>query len=151
MNRELISSDISKADIERFSSSVVHSVLDGDLDPFAVHIRAKAVIKALEAIITQTEELAREQASRYGQKSFTAYGAKVELREGYDSPDFSSDDVCVGLTHQLKARQELLKQSFKLQGKAVIVDPDTGEIVPVMPPKTTKSTISISFQNPSNL
>lgn len=151
MNRELISSDISKADIERFSNSIVHSVLDGDLDPFAVHIRAKAVIKALEAIITQTEELAREQASRYGEKSFTAYGAKIELREGYDSPDFSKDEVAVQLTEQLKARQDLLKQAFKLRDKAAIVDPQTGEIVPVMPPKTTKSSISISFQNPSNL
>jgi hypothetical protein len=151
MNRELISSDISKADIERFSNSIVHSVLDGDLDPFAVHIRAKAVIKALEAIITQTEELAREQASRYGEKSFTAYGAKIELRDGYDSPDFSKDEVAVGLTEQLKARQDLLKQAFKLRDKAAIVDPQTGEIVPVMPLKTTKSSISISFQNPSNL
>jgi len=151
MNRELISSDISKADIEQFTESVVQSVFDGDLDPFAVHIRAKAVIKALEAIVSQTEELARDQASRYGQKSFVAYGAKVELREGYDAPDFSKDEVCNNLSNQLKARQDLLKQSYKLQGKAVIVDPDTGEIVPVMPPKTSKSSISISFQNPSNL
>lgn len=151
MNRELISSDISKADIEQFANSVVHSVFDGDLDPFAVHIRAKAVIKALEAIIAQTEELARDQAAKYGQKSFTAYGAKVELREGYDAPDFSKDEVCNQLSNQLKVRQDLLKQSYKLQGKAVIVDPDTGEIVPVMPPKTSKSSISISFQNPSNL
>jgi hypothetical protein len=150
MNRELLSADISRADIELFADSIIHRVLDGELDPLSVHIRSKAVIKALDAIISHTEELARDGAYRYGQKSFNAYGAKVELREGYDSPDFSHDDVCNLLISKLKARQELLKTAFRLRDKAAIVDPETGEIVPVMPLKTTKSTISITFQNPLN-
>ena len=151
MNRDLLSADISKADIELFTESIVSKVFDGDLDPLSVHIRSKAVIKALDAIVSKTEELARDNAQKYGEKSFNAYGAKVELREGYDTPDFSQDDVCLSLTAKLKARQEMLKQAFRLNGKAVIVDPDTGEVVPVMPVKSTKSTISITFQNPLNL
>jgi hypothetical protein len=69
MNRELLSADISKADIELFTESIVSKVFDGDLDPLSVHIRSKAVIKALEAIVSKTEELARDNAQKYGDRT----------------------------------------------------------------------------------
>jgi hypothetical protein len=33
-----------------------------------------------------------------------------------------------------------------MNGKAVIVDPDTGEVVPVLPMKPNKTTLTVTFK-----
>ena len=48
---------IDKADIDAFVAHVTSEVNEGVVDPLSVHIRCKAVIKALEAILELTEGL----------------------------------------------------------------------------------------------
>jgi hypothetical protein len=60
--------------------------------------------------------------------------------------DFTQDEFCNQMSAKLKARQELLKQAFRMNGKAVIVDPDTGEVVPVLPMKPNKTTLTVTFK-----
>jgi hypothetical protein len=120
-------------------------VLDGNISPLSVHVRCKALIKALEGILDNTQDIAIDEAYHY-KGAFSIEGANVVLREGHGMPDFTQDEVCNNLAVQLKARQELLKQAFRMNGKAVIVDPDTGEVVPVLPMKPNKTTLTVTFK-----
>ena len=138
--------NIDRAEIEAFVNHVTAEVMDGHVDPLSVHIRCKAVVKALEAIIELTEEVAKDSAATYGKGEFKFHGASVQLREPRDMPDFTQDQVCVEITERLKARQELVKTAFKMAGTAAIVDPNTGEVVPVLPMKPNKTTLTVTFK-----
>jgi len=50
------------------------------------------------------------------------------------------------LTERLKARQELVKTAFRMAATAAIVDPETGEVVPVVPVKPSKTTLTVTFR-----
>jgi hypothetical protein len=120
--------------------------MDGNVDPLSVHIRCKAVVKALESIIERTEELAKDTAATYGKGEFKFHGASVQLREPRDMPDFTQDPTWVELNERIKARQELIKTAFKMASTAAIVDPNTGEVVPVVPVKPAKTTLTVTFK-----
>lgn len=138
--------NIDKADIDAFVSHITAQVFDGEIDPLSVHIRCKAVVKALEAIIERTEEVAKDAAALYGKGEFKFSGASVQLREPRDMPDFTQDPVWVELNERIKARQELIKTAFKMASTAAIVDPNTGEVVPVVPVKPAKTTLTVTFR-----
>lgn len=138
--------NIDKAEIEAFVNHVTAEVMEGHVDPLSVHIRCKAVVKALEAIIELTEELAKDSAATYGKGEFKFHGASVQLREPRDMPDFSQDPGWVELNERIKARQELIKTAFKMASTAAIVDPNTGEVVPVVPVKPAKTTLTVTFR-----
>ena len=137
--------NISKADISEFVDSVTSEVLDGNISPLSVHVRCKALIKALEGILDNTQDIAIDEAYHY-KGAFSIEGANVVLREGHGMPDFTQDDICNEMSAKLKQRQELLKQAFRMNGKAVIVDPDTGEVVPVLPMKPNNTTLTVTFK-----
>ena len=137
---------IDKADIDAFVAHVTSEVNEGVVDPLSVHIRCKAVIKALEAILELTEETAKDTASKFGRGEFRFEGASVSLREPRDTPNFQADPVCVELSEQLRARQELVKTAFRIGNAAAIVDPNTGEVVPVVAPRAAKSTLTVTFR-----
>ena len=138
--------NIDKAEIEAFVNHVTAEVMEGHVDPLSVHIRCKAVVKALEAIIELTEEVAKDSAATYGKGEFKFHGASVQLREPRDMPDFTQDPAWVELNERIKARQELIKTAFKMASTAAIVDPNTGEVVPVVPVKPAKTTLTVTFR-----
>ena len=138
--------NIDKAEIEAFVNHVTAEVMDGHVDPLSVHIRCKAVVKALEAIIELTEDVAKDTAATYGKGEFKFHGASVQLREPRDMPDFTQDPAWVELNERIKARQELIKTAFKMASTAAIVDPNTGEVVPVVPVKPSKTTLTVTFR-----
>jgi hypothetical protein len=138
--------NIDKAEIEAFVNHVTAEVMEGHVDPLSVHIRCKAVVKALEAIIELTEEVAKNTAATYGKGEFKFHGASVQLREPRDMPDFTQDPAWVELNERIKARQELIKTAFKMASTAAIVDPNTGEVVPVVPVKPAKTSLTVTFR-----
>ena len=138
--------NIDRAEIEAFVNHVTAEVMDVHVDPLSVHIRCKAVVKALEAIIELTEEVAKDTAATYGKGEFKFHGASVQLREPRDMPDFTQDPAWVELNERIKARQELIKTAFKMASTAAIVDPNTGEVVPVVPVKPSKTTLTVTFR-----
>jgi hypothetical protein len=50
------------------------------------------------------------------------------------------------MADRLKARHELVKTAFKMADTAAIVDPNTGEVVPVLPMKPNKTTLTVTFK-----
>lgn len=142
---EIPRSNVGKDDISEYANKMIALVKNGEVDPLELHIKAKALTKALAELIDKTEELTREEAMKYGGKSFEAFGATIQLKEGADTPDLAEDPVLTRLKEAVKKREELLKQAYKMKGVQV-VDESTGEVIPILPPKPTKASIAISFK-----
>jgi hypothetical protein len=139
-------SNVSKADIQTFASSLIEQINEGHVNALEAHIKLKAMIKAIDAVIKATEEAVAEEAGKYPGKSFDLFGANVQMKEGSIGPNCEQDTVYCEIKAQLKDREELLKLAFKQAGKAMITDPTTGEEIPVCEAKGTKGSIAITFK-----
>jgi hypothetical protein len=138
-------SDISKAEIADIAASLTLRILEGEVNPVAAHVRLKAVIKALEQVLKSTEEAVWYEAERNG-RTFSAFGADIQLKEGALTPDYSHDQIWSDLQASMKAREEQLKMAFRNAGKMTVIDEATGEVVPVCPAKGTKPSIAVTFK-----
>ncbi len=138
--------NLSKQDIEEFIAVTTAAINEGHIDPLSAHVRAKAVIKALDAIIKLTEDHAMNESYKYPGKTFQAFGAELSVREGSEGPNLEMDQTYMTLKGAVKDREALLKQAYKMKEKMVVYDMVTGEEVPVLAPKFTKGSISVSFK-----
>jgi len=144
-NQISMSASISKFDMMLFVDAVKQAVNGGEVDPLSVYVRAKAIGKAMEMIIGEIEDQAMAEAMRHPGKSFEFDNAQITKKEGAELPDVSFDATWMELKQAVKDREDLLKMAFKNRDKIAIVHPDTGEVVPVMPAKPYKSSLSISI------
>ena len=138
--------NISKSEIGLFVDETTAKIMNGELDPLAAHVRAKAVMKALELIIKQTEQYAIDETYKYAGKTFGAFGAEISMREGAEAPNCDMDDRYTAIKLQLKDRENMLKLAFKMAGKSTVYDNETGEEVPILPAKITKPSIAVTFK-----
>ena len=138
-------SDISKADIADIAAGLILRIEEGEVNPIAAHVRLKAVVKALEQVLKATEDIVRDEAEKHG-KTFSAFGAEIQVKEGALTPDYSQDQQWRYLQSSIKDREELLKMAFRKAGKATFYDEATGESVPVCPAKGTKPSIAVTFK-----
>jgi len=148
MNQELVTipkSDISKQDIADIAANLILRIEEGEVNPIAAHVRLKAVVKALEQVLKATEQTVRDEAEKHG-KTFSAFGAEIQLKDGALTPDYTQDKVWQDLDEQLTYREELLKMAFRNAGKMTVIDEATGEVVPVCPAKGTKPSIAVTFK-----
>ena len=141
----LTSGQLSKDSLAAWSKQMIALIEDGELNALEAHAKAKAILAAITDVIKSTEDLAQDEAAKYGSKTFEAFGAQVTLKEGTITPDYAQDAVWSDLKAQLKAREELLKVAMKTKD-AQITDTTTGEVVPKVQPKYAKSSISIQFK-----
>jgi len=138
-------SDISKAEIADIAAALTLRILEGEVNPVAAHVRLKAVIKAVEQVLKATEDAVRDEAEKNG-KTFSAFGADIQIKEGALTPDYFHDQVWSDLQASMKGREEQLKMAFRNAGKMTVIDESTGEVVPVCPAKGTKPSISVTFK-----
>jgi hypothetical protein len=138
-------SDISKAEIADIAAALTLRILEGEVNPVAAHVRLKAVIKAVEQVLKATEDAVRDEAEKNG-RTFSAFGADIQLKEGAMTPDYTHDQVWSDLQASMKGREEQLKMAFRNAGKMTVIDEATGEVVPVCPAKGTKPSISVTFK-----
>jgi len=141
----LTSNQLTKQSLNEWAAAMVRLIEDGELNPLEAHAKAKAIVAALTDVIKSTEDLAQDEAAKYGSKTFEAFGAQVTLKEGAVTPDYAQDPVWVQMKEALKSREDLLKTAMKTKD-AAIIDTYTGEVIPVVQPKYAKSSISIQFK-----
>ena len=114
MNQELVSipkSDISKAEISAIATGLILRIEEGEVNPVAAHVRLKAIIKALEQVLRSTEQIVWDEAELNG-RTFSAFGADIQLKEGAMTPDYTHDQVWSDLQASMKAREEQLKMAY---------------------------------------
>ena len=141
----LTSGQLSKDSLAAWSKQMIALIEDGELNALEAHAKAKAILAALTDVIKATEDLAQDEAAKYSAKTFEAFGAQVNLKDGAMTPDYAQDAGWVNLKAKMKAREDLLKLARKLKD-VEITDTNTGEVVPKVQPKYAKSSISIQFK-----
>ena len=135
-----------------FSHKLKNELVDGEIDALEFKIFIKGIEQVFENIKPILDQLAREKAETFGQKSFKFHGATVELREvgtkydysGCNYPALSQADLEVKMaSEKMKAAQKFLQS---LTESVSLNDQDTGEVLTVNPPvKSSTSAVVISF------
>jgi undecaprenyl pyrophosphate synthase len=125
-------------------ATAVQAAIDGNASCLEVY----ALIKEFEKDITSFLDLAKEQvnllaweeAEKYPEKSFTAYGYKFEKREGRKIYKYDHISMWASTHERLKEIEGLAKSAADrgLIGK-VIIDEVTGEVI---------QPAALSFANP---
>jgi hypothetical protein len=141
-----LSDRVTRDEIDNLVQQIVEPVLSGDAEALPVYVRAKLFSKIASQIIEQIDPIAIDEASRYETKSFDFQNCNLTRKDGADSPDVSLDAEVQRLNALLKERTELLKHAYKMNGKAVIYDPNTGEEIPVLPAKPTKPFLTLNVK-----
>jgi hypothetical protein len=137
--------EITKFDIIEFIETINGYVNNGQAEALPIYVKAKAMAKAMDGVIASLEQQAMEEAMRHSGKTFDFMSAQITKKEGAEYPDFNEDAEIVKLKQAVKDREDLLKMAFRNRDKAAILHPDTGEIIPVLKPKSYKSSLTIQF------
>jgi hypothetical protein len=133
------------ADIESFVVGLVDEVNEGREYALDVFVAAKRWQRTIEAVISNIEKQAVEEAGRQG-KRFSHNGASVEVRElgarwFYDK---CNDPIFNSIAHEknLITEREKERQGFlkSLKEAVSILDEDTGEVIRVVPPRKESKT-----------
>lgn len=141
---------VSKPGIQIFSKQLIDAVLNGEVNA----LELKAFFKAMESIIETVNEATKEsqlrEAERYPEKTFSAFGCKIEKSEVGVKYDYS---VCGDpiYNQRLQIFEEAKKQVDErakvlqaLKDPLTLVDDESGEIATVRPP-LRKGTQGLKF------
>jgi hypothetical protein len=109
----------------------------GEINPLEAYIILKELQGKTELAIKQVLDSALTEAGKYPEKSFKAYGAKIEVRNGPSTFKF-----CEAILNY-KAKLKQLEEQSKL---GEFADPDSGEIISKAIKTEGKTTLSISFK-----
>ena len=114
------------------------AVVEGEFNPLEALVILRKHLADLEEAIEVVKPLAIDEASKYGQKSFSAFGANVELRNGPGQWKYQGSAY-----NEAKARLKYIEDLQKIGGG---VDAVTGEYIEPANKVEGKSTIAITIQ-----
>lgn len=150
-----IVSELMVRPVSEFNNSILalkNEVEEGNLDGLKVYVFLKGLEKSISGILPALLESARNEAEKYGSKSFSAFGAKVELKEVGTKWYFDNTqdpvytrlfDAAANAKKSVSDREKFLKS---LSDPMFVMDEETGEQVKVFPPrKESTSGISITI------
>lgn len=123
---------------------MVAQVLEGSEPALKSYIELKKLEKTVTEAIKQVQDLALDEADKYGQKSFSAFGAKVELKSGASRWDFSNVHHVLSAKETLKKFEELAK--IAATSSDPIYDSDGLQVEPATKIEG-KSTLAVTLIN----
>lgn len=142
-----------KSQIASFCKQVVESIDDGNESALDVLVKCRAMEKLVEELLPKIKDKILKEAELYPEKTFEFQGNALEKTEGGVKYNFAhcNDSVWGRLkadaetaADRLKDRETLLRA---LKEPTTMVDELTGEVVKVMPPaKTSTSVIKVSLK-----
>ena len=131
----VIPKEINKSLIQSTVEHLVSAVAEGELTAAEVFIFCDALDKVSKTV----KETVRKEVS---DKDY-ALGLTISVSERSGGPDFEKDEEWQRLKKAIKEREDLLRSAFKLN--KAFTDPDTGEIIPVLPEKPSSNTITVKY------
>jgi hypothetical protein len=117
---------------------MLNEVLEGNMDALEAFVVLKKHLQELETVLKDLQPLAVDEAAKYGEKTFNAFGATVEQRNGASQWKYYG--------HAFEAAQSNLKYVQDIAKAGGGVHPETGEIIEPAVKVEGKSTIAISFK-----
>lgn len=135
---------MTKGDIATFVEKVKFEVNMGVINPLQLSIYLKSLSQMIESLDKDASirEAIRDEADKYPEKTFDAYGAKVS-KSSRTTFDYSSDPVYANLIKDKEFNEKMIEAR-----KAVLksgVDPSTGDTFGQFPSKTS-NVISITLK-----
>lgn len=104
---------IKVSDIATSLKAIQEDVIQGNVDALEVYCITNEAEKALKGVNSVIKGYAKDEASKYGAKTFKAFNKEVTIKNGSARPDFTEDHVYNQLKGQLKEREALLKAALK--------------------------------------
>lgn len=140
-----------KEEIKTFSEMLLTQIKNGEIDPLKIHVQLKAIESVIKKVneSEQYKDAIRNESEKHG-KSFSMYGAKIDLAEVGTKYDYSNCnhleyfDICQEIERlegKKKVIETLLKAIKETTGMVIY-----GEVRDVNPPvKSSTSSIKITF------
>lgn len=149
MESNLLRVDTSKACITKMADELVQPVMDGIVSALDTFVKIKALEEALADAKKRIEELALDDADKYGKGVFEHMGCKITQRETGVKYDFSQIGGWAEIESKikdLKDQQKIIETMAKASSpQAPYIDASTGEAIYGVP-KTSKTSLVISFK-----
>ena len=117
---------------------ISNEVVEGNMNALEAFTILRRHLADLEEAIEVVKPLAIDEAGKYGSKSFSAFGANFELRNGPGQWKYQGSAY-----NEAKARLKYIEDIAKAGGGA---DANTGEIIEPANKIEGKSTIAITFK-----
>lgn len=124
-------------------SELVQNAIDGIENPLKAYAVLKELQKQVSDGISQIEEAAIEEASKYGEKTFEAMNYKFEIREGARRYSFKNIEQWNEASKKLKDIEALCKQAAMAYEKGKTIIDDDGEVVPIAEVTFSKSSLVV--------
>jgi hypothetical protein len=115
-------------------------VIDGNANALEAYINLKKLEKALATVIANVQPYAMDEASRYGERTFDKFGAKVELKNAAARWDYAN---CIQVNH-LSAKLKTMQELAQLAVNSELYDED-GLRIEAAKKVEGKSTISVTI------
>lgn len=112
-------------------------VSEGSVNALEAYIILKELASKTELALKQIQNNALTEAEKYESKSFKAFGASIEVRNGASQFKFSE------AINNYEAKLKQLKEQSKL---GEFADPDSGELISKAVKIEGKTTLAISFK-----
>jgi hypothetical protein len=100
--------------------------VDGLAHPLHTYIQLKKLEKSLKKAIENIQEIAIDEGLKYNQKSFSAFGAKIEMKSAPARWDYSK---CIQVQH-LSAKLKTMQELAQLATSTEMYDEDGMQIEP---------------------
>ena len=136
----------SLSEIDSFVSEQLQLNEDGYLNQLQAYIEAKKALEVLTNFVKTIQDQAFDEATKYGEKSFGAFGAKIEIRATAGQWKYDHLPEVISQKNKLKELEERAKEAFKLKQKGGNLVTDDGQVVEPAHYQEGKDTIFISFK-----
>ncbi len=117
--------------VSRMAEDLVSSVNDGLVNPLEAFVAIKHMEEVCKLANKQLKEQAIEEAETYGteSKDLSAYGAKIQVKNGAGRWNFSHIEEINELELKLKELKDNHKTAFKMRQKGNQMVTEDGELI----------------------
>lgn len=140
-----------KADIDHLSSTIIQSITEGQVNPLHILATVKSYEKVFDNIKKEVINGCLNEAEKYTEKEFKAFGVKFTKQEAGVMYDYSGcshldyNEVCekIAALNQVKKDYEKLLLAIKSMTPMVSIN---GEMMEVYPPaKKSTTTLKVNI------
>lgn len=120
---------------------------DGEANALEVYIKLKKLETVIKGAISDIKDAAKDEAAKYGEKNFEAFGAIIEVKNGRIRYKYDHIAEITNATANLKLLQERAQTAYKMKEKGIeFVDEQTGEIIKPATATFDADTITIKLK-----
>lgn len=142
-----------KQEVERFSNQLIQAVRNGEVNPLQLKSMFKVMELVSDIVSDATKVNQLNEADKYSEKKFNAYGFEIEKAEVGTKYDYAvcGDPIYNQRAQVLEEAKKLLDERATflkaLKEPLTLVDDESGEVATIYPPlKKSQSGLKFSLK-----